>query len=195
MCQDCSWDSTISIHNRLGDKIKNGTHYKGRPIIHMDSPIDGGVYLGANAREAIVVDSSKDPNVRKLYETVRRKSRNVFGFFREKFVLPAVFDTVAESMPLQNADAVDIILRTYDLSDDRKVSLGVFLHEGVGVCRHDALACGVALELLRKYGYVSGQASVERNYFTVDIDQKKYIADMPGQDTLIKVVYTFLMFH
>ncbi|MEK6888308.1 MAG: hypothetical protein AABX14_05170 [Candidatus Aenigmatarchaeota archaeon] len=163
MCQDCSWDGTISIHSRLGDKIKNGTHYKGRPIIHRDSPIDGGVYLGANAREAIVVDSSKDPDVRELYKNVRRKSRNMFGFFRGKFVLPAVFDAVAESMPDQDEDAVNEVLRKYDVGKDTKIYLGVFLREGAGLCRHDALACGVALELLKKNGYINGNVSVDRN--------------------------------
>lgn len=162
MCQDCNWDGTISIHYRLGDEIKNGT-YRGRPIIHRDSPIDRGVYLGVNAREAIVVDSSNDHDIQELYKNARRKSRNMFGFFREKFVLPAVFDAVAESMPVQDEDAVHEVLRKYNIEKDGKIALGVFLYEGAGLCRHDALACGIALELLKKDGYIDGAVSVDRN--------------------------------
>lgn len=164
MCQKCNWNSTTKIQRRLGHAIKNNT-YKGRPIIDMDTPIDGGVYIGTGTREAIVVDSSKDIDIQNLYRNAKRKSRNIFGLFRKKFALWGVFTAVAEAMPIQDSDALDEILTKYNLTHDRKVDLGVFLHEGVGVCRHDALACGVILELMKRDGYIDGTASVDRNQF------------------------------
>jgi len=47
-------DRTIIMSRRLG---LEDSMYFGRLVIHRDSPIDGGVYLGKYQREAIVVDS------------------------------------------------------------------------------------------------------------------------------------------
>jgi hypothetical protein len=55
------WNNTLVMDQRLQTEGKLSTkgenYFEGRRIIHRNSPINGGVYLGAGQREAIVVDS------------------------------------------------------------------------------------------------------------------------------------------
>jgi len=146
---------------RLGISDVDKELYQGRRIIHRDSLIDGGVYLGEGQREAIVVDS-RDPRLRELYQLAKDRA-TINGIFIKDKLLRTVYDAVAEKMPKQNNDAVRKLVLREGLENGSKVSLGVFLKEGVGVCRHDALACAVLLELFKKEGVIQGKASADRN--------------------------------
>lgn len=160
------WDITWAVEKRLGDKIylKDGEKYfKGRRVIDRYSPVDGGVYLGKSGGEAIVVDSEKYPILRELHEEVKSKAtENIFGK-KEKRIIHAVYDTVAEAMPMQDVSEVERVVRSCNVSKDGRISLGTFLEQGVGVSRHDALACAVLLELSKKDGIIEGTPSVDRN--------------------------------
>jgi len=59
--------------------------------------------------------------------------------------------------------AVDEIIKEFGVGQDKKISLERFLERGFGVCRHQALACGVILERFSKEGYIQGKASIDRN--------------------------------
>ena len=79
------WGKTKAAVERLLQEGKiyvvNGEFfYEGRPIIHRDSGIDGGVYLGESEREAIVVDIENSPLLQRIYEKAKDKSsiRNYF---------------------------------------------------------------------------------------------------------------------
>ncbi|MEA3343956.1 MAG: hypothetical protein U9Q92_07395 [archaeon] len=156
------WNRTHIMKERLGLNDLESERYQGRPIIHRDSPVDGGVYLGQGQREAIVVDSQKYPKLRQLYEVAKGKATERRTVRKDR-VLQAVYDTVAEAMPRQDNDAVKELIHRYKVEKDGKISLDDFLEEGVGVCRHDALACATLLELFKKEGIVRGKTSVDRN--------------------------------
>ena len=156
------WDKTEELRRRLNLRDLERELYQGRHIIHRGSSIDGGVYLGQNQREAIVVDFKKDPKLRGLYEIIKDKSSEM-GVVKRGKILRTVFDTVKESMPRQDYEAVKEIIRKYGVQEDGKVSLGVFLEEGAGVCRHDALACSALLERFKEEGTIKGVASLDRN--------------------------------
>ena len=47
--------------------------------------------------------------------------------------------------------------------DGDKVELSVFMAAGVGVCRHQALACAVTLERFKDEGHIRGSISIDRN--------------------------------
>ncbi|MBU2638844.1 MAG: hypothetical protein KJ955_07765 [Nanoarchaeota archaeon] len=158
------WSRTMFSEKRLEDVLE-GESYLGRKIIHRDSPIDKGVYLGAGEREAIVVDSDKYPAIRKLYEKAKEKA--LVGLAEKDIVkcmvLRAVYETVKETMTACDEKAVDAIVRLARCGKDGKIALDLFIENQVGVCRHMALACGALLELFRKDGFVSGNISIDRN--------------------------------
>lgn len=138
-------------------------YYQERRIIHRDSKIDGGVYLGQGEREAIVVDSEKSPEIQRLYRRVKERATSRGEVKAGGRVLRAIFEAVKEAMPRQSESAVQKLLRQGGVGLDQKISLDVFLRVGVGVCRHDALACGVLMELAKRDGYLKGKVSVDRN--------------------------------
>ena len=156
------WNKTQVMKVRLGLRNLENEFYQGRPVIHRDSRIDGGVYLGQGQREAIVVDFRKDHKLMDLYEKVKDKSLKN-GVIKKSRILGAVYGAVKESMPRQDYEAVKEIINRYGVEEDGKISLGVFLEEGAGVCRHDALACAALLERFKEEGIVKGRASLDRN--------------------------------
>jgi len=160
-----NWNRTC-----LGNELKGivGDIYQGRPIISRDSPIDGGVYLGKNMREAIVVDSVKFPRINQLYELAKFKSSdyNTFSGQREvnKFkILRSVHNLAREVMPPENSDKVDELIEGFGGFNNQKVALDVFLNNHLGKCRHYALTNAVLLEKFKKDNFLSGTVSVDRN--------------------------------
>lgn len=135
----------------------------GRHPITRDSAIDGGVYWGTYGREAIVVDGEKYPDglnnaMNRIYGVIRSPD----GTVDKSKVLRAVYDTV-RNMMRYDADAVNAIFDRSGGKDYTKVALDVYVQEGVGVCRHQALFAAQILERLRTEGIVGGSVSVDRN--------------------------------
>ncbi len=178
-----NWNRTDLTVERLKaeGKLDADGKYQGRFIIHKDSQILGGVYLGQGKREAIVVDP-KYGGLPKLYELAKRKSRELTAdpetcddfywidsatgkeTYHPKAALMGTFAAVKETMPMQDDDAVREFLAKNNLNNDMKVTLDSFLSAGLGVCRHDALACGAVLEMFQTNGHLPGwKMSVDRN--------------------------------
>jgi hypothetical protein len=186
------WARTKRMEDRLKRKFerRDGVlYYQDRRVIRRDSSVDGGVYLGENEREAIVVDSEKYPALKKLYAIAERKmlsskldavalrdflvgfleakkrGLSVGEFVKELKVLRAVYETVAEAMPNQSEEAVEELMQKIGVGPDEKVRLDDFIDAGVGVCRHDALACAGLLEMFKRNGLIKGKISVDRNSY------------------------------
>ncbi len=162
------WTRTIKAVERVRKKgeiysMDGIDYFRGYRIIHRDSPVDPGVYIGQNQREAIVVDSAKYPRLRELYANAKSRA-SVEGKVIKDFVLRAVYNAVAEAMPRQGKNYVDSALKTIGFErPDVLVPLDVFISNGVGMCRHDALACAALLEMFRKEDHTEGKPSVDRN--------------------------------
>ncbi|HII15031.1 MAG TPA: hypothetical protein HA362_01850 [Nanoarchaeota archaeon] len=159
-----NWDTTQRMKKRLENRIE-GNSYRGRNIIQRDSHIDGGVYLGAEQSEAVVVDSAAEPAILALYEQAKRKALThlVEKEAVKRLVLKAVHDTVKEAITVQDEEAVRMLATHLHCENDGKVSLGVFINTHTGIDRHMALACGVLLELFKRDGFISGSPSIDRN--------------------------------
>jgi len=155
------WGNTEVTILRLG-LVQDKMIYAGRPIIHRDSSIDGGVFLGGRQREAIVVDFEKDCYLKEIYEKAKREILEK-DFLRKERALPVVYETVDEAMPIRDEKELNRILDKYNLWKDKKVQLGIFINEGVGVCRHCTLACAAILERFKKENIIQGKASVDRS--------------------------------
>ncbi len=149
------WNKTRKMKKRLARTYNERGSYQGRQIIARDTSINGGVYLGEGAREAIVVDESRDPSIKRVFqELIRRMEDNN----PKTFLLPAAWELVLELMPYDSTN-VNRIVKT--LLPDQKIYLSAFI--GGGVCRHQALLIGYLLEKCINEGFLNGKVSIDRN--------------------------------
>src|SRR5215510_2582661 len=159
------WDRTARVIARLttrGQISQSGAtkRYHNRDIIGRDSPIDGGVYLGAYQREAIVVDFFSSPAIRSIFESAKLEIY-AQSLRAELDILNAVYAAVYQVMTYDR-DAVEELVRAQGVKEDGEISLEVFADRGIGVCRHMALTCGVIIEKLIEEVVMEGRVSVDR---------------------------------
>jgi hypothetical protein len=143
--------------------------FKGRPIIGHDTRINGGVYLGGGAREAIVVDDNAGGSTYlKRASGILQASimASASAAHRRRFkapvdtVLRATYDYTRQILPF-DAEKAEQVRRQYP--DDKKVSILKFIEIGGGVCRHQALLAGYFMETMIDQQIVDGQVHIERN--------------------------------
>lgn len=115
--------------------------FSGRSVIDRDTvdpegKVDIRSWVGGG--EAIVVDSEKDPvPFARLLDKCTKIIEDK-GVFTETDLLQAIYDTVSATMKY-DLDYVDSLSKSLT-GKSRKVSLGAYLEDGRGVCRHMALA-------------------------------------------------------
>lgn len=163
-----NWQRTQAVLSRLEAQVQQNNFYEGRPIIKRDSPVDGGVYLGGKEREAIVVDSVKYPLIGQVYEEVKAKCVGADNQTTPELILGTVFNTVKLRLRYSEIETKKTIERRGAVGD-RKISLGAFLDEQYGVCRHQALLTGFLLEKFIKEGYLEGKVSIDRNSWALGV--------------------------
>lgn len=160
-----------------GGGVDQPEKYQGRPTIHRDSPINGGVYIVPGSQEAIVVDDgtmSKNGNPPSYVEAAYKKAMDSFvatAKAKNINVLMGVKNNLVDKLLEASLESAmktikyDSGVGDYALNAfrDKKINLSEFLLEGAGVCRHQALLVGYLLEKLIKGGYLGGSISVDRN--------------------------------
>src|SRR5262245_49282799 len=132
------WDRTARMVERLtsrGQISESGATrlYNNRHIIGRDSAIDGGVYLGAYQREAVVVDFFNSPMLKSIFESVKLEISSQ-SLRAELDILNDVYTAVYQAMKYDQ-NAVEEIVGKYGVEEDGEISLDVFADRGVGVCR------------------------------------------------------------
>src|SRR5574341_113213 len=137
--------------------------YHNSDIIGRDFPIDGGIYLGAYQREAIVVDFFNSPMLKSIFERAKLEI-STQSLRAELDILNAVYAAVYQAMAYDHK-AVEELVREQGVKEDGEISLDVFADRGIGVCRHMALTCGVIIERLIKERVMEGSVSVDRKTF------------------------------
>lgn len=162
------WDRTSVGIQRRPETVysENGIPYfQGRHIIGRDRSVIGGVYLGANNREAISVDIDPGKGYTKLRELYRQAklAASIGDIVQRNRVLPATYEAVNSAFKKKSERAVNALLEKYGVGPDQKIALDVFIAEGVGVCRHVSLTCATLLEMFRQDGHIRGEISVDRN--------------------------------
>ncbi|MBU2589401.1 MAG: hypothetical protein KKB39_01420 [Nanoarchaeota archaeon] len=160
MVELSSWDRDQVARERLEDKIINNT-YLCRPLIEMDTPVLGGVSIGAKQREAIVVDT-KYGELNKLYDIAKKKA-TVGNNLWKQLILDSVYETVKEAMPEQCDEPLEGLLKKHGINKDVKITLDEFIKRKTGNCIHDALACAALLEMFKEEGLIRGKISVDKN--------------------------------
>ena len=167
MTEEANCDKSSRMYDRIvnlklfeePDGNSRTGYFSGRPIIVRDTPINGGVYIGTNKREAIVVDDRKYPiELNVVYEKVISIRKN-FPIFK-KGLLRTVHEVVMDVLKYDESRTYEIIGND---THDKKISINAFLMKGVGVCRHQALLGGYILERCIHEGLIRGKVSVDRN--------------------------------
>jgi hypothetical protein len=138
-------------------------YYLGRPIVGERTRINGGIYIGARAQEALVVDD-RYGLLKRLFSklcgrsiVIREHKKNYeYEIFGE--VLHATRRAIAYSK-----EGVERIARIEKLQVDQKVSLDVYIEHNVGVSRHRVLLAAYLVEKLRDMGVIEGHATIERH--------------------------------
>lgn len=158
-------EERMQQHPNFGEKDDTAPYgyYMNHPILGRHSTsVDGGVYLGGLAREAIVVDG-KSEAVRRVYDEAASELQ---GAFRRNETMPLraillkVMHKVQEVMPYDGPKTERISQEHYG---DKLVGLSTFLKERAGVCRHQGLLAAYMIERLIKDGHMMGAVGVERN--------------------------------
>lgn len=154
---ESDWGRTVRVQER------HGSAYGGRPLIGRDTPIDGGVYCGTGIREAIVVDRVKYPSEFNDWYDESKDRAVSGGEIQKQKILKGIYDTVRSNMRYSERGVGQLVEQ---ISGDRlepKIQLNHFMREGVGVCRHQALAVGALTEMFIDDGFIRGRVSVDRN--------------------------------
>ena len=167
-------------------------------FIGKDSKINGGVYLGGGPREAVVVnDDETQPELGRLYERLLQNIKNEGGDYKTK-ALREVFELVSETLEYDK-DEVEAIYESRGSVPDKKLGLNIYVANGVGVCRHQALLCGYLLERLVEenqdrivntcFGFVQNRQDAEDVAQTVFIQAYKSIHKFRGDSTISTWLY------
>jgi hypothetical protein len=144
-------------------KLGNGAlgKYMGREIIGEATQINGGVYLSPLPHEALVVDDKHGCLERIYHELVVRLSDlSIERTLDESEILPQVAAIALRNLKFSQR-AVDRICIREGLQADEKVALDLFLHEKVGVARHQVLTVAYLIERLRKRNLLNGFARID----------------------------------
>lgn len=170
------WNKTVAVEARLqkdvnqakyfeeaGEEPDETAKFKGRHLIGRDRPILGGVYVGAGAREAIVVDEKHGELVPIYHELLAMRAmamKEGKGFKDD--ILKDVWQLVMDKIPYSEA-AVESLAEESAGKKDYKEALDSYIIVRGGVCRHQALLAGYLLEKLISEGKLNGKVSVDRN--------------------------------
>lgn len=158
-------EDRMQAHPNFGEKDETAPYgyYMNHPILGRASKsVDGGVYLGGSAREAIVVDG-KSVAMKQVYEGVASELRQSFErneTLPMRAILLRVMHKVQEVMPYDGRKTEDISRQHHG---DKLIGLSTYLKERAGVCRHQGLLAAYIIENLIKDGHMLGAVGVERN--------------------------------
>lgn len=149
-----------------GDKDSKYGYFEKRRIIGRDTPIKGGVYVGAGDREAIVVDDIyENSELDRIYKNFLndRKEADPKGIHFKDGIFEDILETAQKELPFDEQKVLRLNQEN-GWGNNRKVSLDFYIRNKAGVCRHQALLGGYMLERLAQEGYIRGKTSIDRNF-------------------------------
>lgn len=170
--------SSLAVARLRGDSRYHGPderapygYLDGNPILGRESHrVAGGVYIGGTNREAITVLPDKDPRIEDAYQNFAHE-KTIKKVFRRIVTGPeqapevqdqlrSVLDEVKKLMRY-DGDAVEAFSAKY--AGDRAVSLGEYIEQGVGICRHQELLAAYFMERMVADGKLAGRVQLQRN--------------------------------
>lgn len=133
--------------------------FAGRPIIGEQTTIQGGVYLGAQTQEALVIDDR--------YGQLDRAYAEILALLAdgpekpEEFQIMRLLTEYCTSQIRFNSRATEDLMAQENLGEDRKAALDIFIHAHTGVARHQVLLAAYLVERLRRSEVLTGHLSLD----------------------------------
>jgi hypothetical protein len=157
--------------------------YKGRFIIGECTRVNGGIYLSSSGNEEIVVDESHGTLSEVYNLLVSRLSRR--GIIKDRAseyqIVAEAIKIASETLAFKHEDDEALsYLRT--LADGQKVSLDLYLQEGIGGARHQILLLAYLLEKLRDAKVVYGCTYIDSVGSTHRTAAERLIYTSPNGD-------------
>jgi hypothetical protein len=161
-----SAEGLARMQGKLEQKDDGVETFFGRKVINRNTTDPEGmvdIRSWVSGAESIVVDSEKDPDLNRFAEKAFAELANM-NEMTEKDVLAVIYKTVAEGMEY-DMEFADKMADSVKDSPHKKISLGYYMAEGKGVCRHMALAGQwLGAKVAEKYpGVVSGEFTAPVN--------------------------------
>jgi hypothetical protein len=170
------WNIAQSIEERLISNYEYSaadTRYRygrlrGRFVIDSDSQIEGGVYLGLPAREALLADCN-GPIISNLFNTLVKdikKSKEALGLPLEEKILSMIYEISQKALPRSTPEALKSMRLTCRIVGDEEMQLEECLKYETGDADHQALLIALFIDKLHKEHehYMCGKVSIERNW-------------------------------
>ena len=168
------YDETVCSHAPYGS-------YGKRPIIGENTPINGGIFVGALPHEAIVIDE-KYGLLNQIYDELMLRFVRFQGKRdqAEAQMIPHIFQLVQEKLRYSEG-AVKNLLKDKGIRPDRKAALDIFLQARIGVARHQVLLAAYLMEKLQKRGLIAGCYSIDSMFSPVSQEEEcLYYTDSNG---------------
>lgn len=127
--------------------------YGERAIIGPETDIVGGVYLGGEAHEAVVIDESYGT----LESVFQRHITTITNCAKRQEVrfIEGIFAIAQEILPV-NRELFESLYKQQKLNADQKISLDAIIHFGAGLERHQVLLASYLINKCLKAGILKG---------------------------------------
>lgn len=157
------WSRTDKLKERLKDDeklhFKNGRLFFDKyHVIHRDTAIDGGICLGANQREGVVVDSKNDPILERTGKDFLKILINEDIIEYPYLIITKAYEYTVSLFKIHD---MDNIVQAY--RNDRTIHLGSFIGYQIGNCVHKSLTCGYLIEMTSRIMNFKDKVSIDRN--------------------------------
>ena len=162
--------------------------FSGRPIIGEYSRINGGVYLSATAKEAIVVEErygGLEPIYSQLMVAFVRKNGSRIRATNEAELVQAAIELAQDKLTFVTEPTIEMLGQKEVLKPDEKVTLDVFIEHGLGTARHQVLLAGYLLEKLKDQGYLHGKIIIDGTMTDGKNTQEKLVYSSEAGDLYI----------
>lgn len=126
--------------------------YEHRQVIGLNSRIHGGVYIGKERLDAVVVDEQYG-ELNKIYRKLIHSYINRFGglqpnLFAKNFLLPQAKKLAEECLPTTSERLLSQLRMQEGVGSNQKMALDMYIQFGCGARRHQALLFAYLVEKL-----------------------------------------------
>jgi hypothetical protein len=149
-----------------------GVFYQ-RPVIGECSVINGGIYLSAYPREAVVVDERYEL-LNKVYARLTMTLASVEKKLSEHQIVTGTLNFVLQVLPFSEERVRNISLAN-KIRVDQRTALDFFLINKCGVARHQVLLAGYLLEKLKARKILKGCVYIDPFFKTETAEDERLI--------------------